>query len=107
MDSKTYIKEALETLKITEDIVNNVGFLGGVEALKLIAWTKDIIVNHINDFSDSNEIYINGLTNNEFQELLYAMCKVKYQDMYNVCFKIDGFDKQTYMDITYKNKIKY
>jgi len=104
MKSDTYIKEALETLRTTEKRVDVMGFLSGVEALKLIAWTKDIIINHINDFSDSNERYISGLKNSEFQELLYSMCLIRYPELNDLRFKI--YDSDTHLEINYKNSIK-
>ena len=40
----------------------------------------------------------------DFQNLLYAMCKIKYPELSELWFRID--ERETYMEVKYENSIE-
>jgi hypothetical protein len=103
MDKNSFINETLEILEKIKHNVNKSGFMLADDALKLITVTKNTIENYSIDYSELNNEYISSLSENGFQELLYSICKIKYPELNELWFKIDGNDLS--MDITYRNKI--
>lgn len=105
MNNTTFTKDALFILRDIEDDVIQNGSLEHIETLKLIAWVKDIIINHTTDFSESNQRYIKGLSESKFQDFLYTICKIKYPEMSSLWFRMDTEDAQTNLEVSYKNSI--
>lgn len=105
MNKSEFISEALSILNDIEMNVAKADFLMSTDAKKLINLCKDTIKYYHADSSGLTEEYIEELSDKEFQNLLYKMCKIKYPELSDLYYKIDEGIKQTYIEVKSKNNL--
>jgi len=76
----------------------------GVNMSKNQLFINEVLKKYNTAFSGSTQEYINTLSEKDFQNLLYAMCKIKYPELSELWFRID--ERETYIELKYKNNIK-
>jgi len=77
----------------------------GVNINKNQLFINDVLKKYNTAFSGSTQEYINSLSEKDFQNLLYAMCKTKYPELNELWFRIDDSDDNTYIEVKFKNNI--
>ena len=77
----------------------------GVNMNKNQVFINEVLKKYNTAFSGSTQEYINLLSEKDFQDLLYAMCKTKYPELCDLYFNIDESIKQTYIEVKCKNNI--
>ena len=54
-------------------------------------------------FTEEAFTTLKALSEKDFQDLLYAMCKTKYPEVHELWFRMDISDQSTAIDIKYAN----
>jgi len=78
----------------------------GVNMNKNQVFINEVLKKYNTAFSGSTQEYINSLSEKDFQDLLYAMCKTKYPELCELWFRIDEGNAQTYIEVKWKNNIE-
>lgn len=76
----------------------------GVNMNKNQLFVNEVLKKYNTAFSGSAQEYINTLSEKDFQNLLYAMCKTKYPELNELWFRID--ERETYIELIYKNSVE-
>ena len=66
----------------------------GVNINKNQLFINDVLKKYNTAFSGSTQEYINSLSEKDFQNLLYAMCKTKYPELNELWFRIDERERE-------------